>query len=428
MESMNNNIELGWPYPKRKKLLEEISAKTTGKTQRITFQNRIQDFSIHSIPIGLPKYRIDNGRTYAAQAKYLADPKNKDLPDDYFSKDHESEEVQKSQHEILKGMINEKGLANFFKKHEQSDAIILSHDGYVINGNRRLCSWREHIKNDPKKYLSKFSHIDVVVLPPADPKDIDELEAKLQVHKDIKAEYTWTSRALMLKNRKSSYGYSTDDLAGLFDMTNNEVEELTDMLSYADAYLEDRNKVGQYDLIDKSQYAFKQLHKKRPKIKGESYKEVFEKLAYCLIDKVEEGRIYESVPELADHLNEIIENIEEEFDIEEPASANSDSALLFGGQSFKPLTKVIEVVSNDKNFSQLREITLNVIEAEKTKNREKSKRDFVLIQIKKANTALIEALGALDKKTKRDGISSQISAIDASLAKLKEWLGHEDKN
>lgn len=425
---MSNNMELGWTYPKRKKLLEELSAKTTGKTQRISFQNRNQDFSIHSIPIGLPKYRIDNGRTYAAQAKYLADSQNKDLPKDYFSKDHESEQVQRSQHDILKGMINEKGLASFFKTHEQSDAIILSHDGYVINGNRRLCSWRELIYNDPKKYSPKFSHIDVVILPPADPKDIDELEAKLQVHRDIKADYTWTSRALMLKNRKATYGYSADDLATLFDMSKSEVEELTDMLSYADAYLEDRNKVGQYDLIDKSQYAFKQLHKKRPKIKGEPYKEIFEKLAYCLIDKAEEGRLYESVPELADYLNAIIESVEEEFDIDESAGSGSEGVDLLGGQSFEPLTEVIEVVSNEKNFDQLRTITLNIIEAEKTKNREKSKRDFVLAQVKKANTALVEAMGAIDRKTKREGIASQISSIEASLAKLKEWLDHEDKN
>ncbi|MGB8190297.1 MAG: hypothetical protein WCF67_00190, partial [Chitinophagaceae bacterium] len=327
---------------------------------------------------------------------------------------------------ILKGMIHEKGLASFFKEHDQGDALILSHDGYVINGNRRLCAWREKINSDPKKYAPKFSHIDIIILPPADTKDIDELEARLQVRKDIKAEYTWTSRALMLKNRKASYNYTPEQLSTLYNMSESEIEELLDMLSYATAYLEDRNKVGQYDTLDKSQYGFKQLHKKRPKIKGEAYKEVFEKLAYCLIDKAEEGRVYESIPDVADHLNEIIENIEEEFDIEE--SETTKGVNLLGGQKFSSLKGVLEVVNNEKNFDQLRNIALNVIEAEKQKSREKSKRDFVHSQVKKANTALVEALGAIEKRTKKAGIAQQIVSIEASLTKLKEWLDNEDKN
>ncbi|MGB8190641.1 MAG: hypothetical protein WCF67_01925, partial [Chitinophagaceae bacterium] len=61
MASKSNNMELGWNYPKRKKLLGELFGKTTGKTQREYFQNGNQDFQIHSVPIELPKYRIDNG-------------------------------------------------------------------------------------------------------------------------------------------------------------------------------------------------------------------------------------------------------------------------------------------------------------------------------------------------------------------------------
>lgn len=425
MASKSNKMELGWSYPKRKKHLEDVSKKDTGKTQREFFQNKNVDFQKYPIPIGLPKYRIDNGRTYAAQAKYLAAPQNKELSKDFFTKDPELEQVQQAQHEILKGMIGEKGLSAFFKKHGQSDAIILSHDGYVINGNRRLCAWREHFAADSKKF-GHFSHIDVIILPPADPKDIDELEARLQIRKDIKADYTWTSRALMLKNRQSTYKYETKELADLFEMSKNDVEELIDMLSYADTYLDERDKIGQYDLVDKAEFAFRQLHKKRSKIKGEPYKEVFEKLAFCLIDGAAEGRRYEAVPQLADNLNAVIENIEEEFNVEE--AAVSTGIDLLGGKSFTSLKGVIDVINKEENHEQLRTITLDVIEAENNKNREKSKRDFVHSQVKKANTALVEAVSAIEKKTKKEGIASQIAAIETSLTKLKEWLDHEDKH
>ena len=50
--------------------------------------------------------------------------------------------------------------------------------------------------------FSYFSHVDVIVLPACEEKDIDELEANLQVKQDTKAEYSWITLAIMLKNKK----------------------------------------------------------------------------------------------------------------------------------------------------------------------------------------------------------------------------------
>lgn len=421
MELKSKNMELGWSYPKRKKHLDDLFIKTTGKTQLEFFQGKNQEFQKHTVPISLPKYRIDNGRTYAAQAKYLA---SHDVPKDFFEKDHESDVVQREQHNILKQMIREKDLLDYFKTNDQGDALILSHDGYVINGNRRLCCWRE--LNTDEKNGQRFSHIEVIILPPADSKDIDELEAKLQVHRDIKADYTWTARALMLKNRQQSHGYTNADLASIFEMSKSDVEELMDMLSYAETYLESRDNVGQYDIVDRSEYAFRQLHKRRPKIKEEPYKDLFEKLSYCLIDKAEEGRLYEAIPELADHLDMVVKNIEDEFDIQ-PSELSQDVDLL-GGNNFSSVSEIVDFIEDNQNHDRLREITLDVIEGERIKAKEKTQRNFVLSQVKKANTALLEAATALNVNTKKDGITPQIDSIESSLNTIKEWLGNEDRN
>lgn len=415
MES-RNKMELGWSYPKRKKHLDDLSKKSTGKTESVYFQNSNQDFPVHLVPIELPKYRIDNGRTYAAQAQYLAS--KKDIPKDFFEKDPESDSVQQAQHDILKGMMKDRDLYDYFKTHEQSNAIILSHEGFVINGNRRLCTWRELFYSGKR---SNFSHIRVVILPPADQKDIDELEARLQVHKDIKADYTWTSLALMLRHRKNSYNYKIEDIANLFEMSESDVEELLDMLVYAETYLDDRNKVGQYALVDRAEFAFRQLHKRRAKIKEEPYKDVFERLAFCLIDASEkEGRLYQSIPELADNLGQVVEKLQEEFKIE--ATPVSEAEELLGGGSYTPIAGVIDILNDEKNYQQAMTIALDVIEAEKEKSRERKERNFVHAQVKKANTALIEAFSAIDNKTKKEGISAQIESIETSVAKIKAWL------
>lgn len=419
MESKSKHIELGWPYPKRKKFLDDLAGKATGKTQSEYFQNAYQDFAVHTIPIELPKYRIDNGRTYAAQAQYAA--KN-NLPEDFFEKDPELDHVQTAQHEILKGMIDEKDLKDFFKEEKQSAAIILSHEGYVINGNRRLCTWRELYSDDRKRY-QHFEHLRAIVLPPASQKDIDEMEARLQVRPDIKADYTWTARALMLKHRKATYDYSNKDLAELFDMTKAEVEEYFDMLQYADTYLEDREKPGQYDVVDRAEYAFRQIHKRRPKLgeKNEPKKEVFERVAFCLIDKSEEGRLYQAIPDLADHLEKVIEHVEEEFNIGEESEISAGIDLLGGGK-YDSIGALIDVLSHEKNYDRVRTIAMDVIETERIKEKEKNKHNFVSNQVKKANTALQEAATALDGKTRKDGIAAQIESIEVSLRKIKEWL------
>ncbi len=413
-------MELGWSYPKRKKLLDELYSQITGKTQNEFFQNGYKDFQKHSVPIGLPKYRIDNGRTYAAQAKYIANSK---LPEDFFEKDPESEHVQQIQHEILKAMGKEKNLVDFFKTNKQSEAVILSHDGFVINGNRRLSCWRELYEGDKSRF-AHFSHIDVIILPSASQKDIDEMEAKLQVHKDIKADYTWIATALLLKHRQSSYNYSPEALSELFDLTVSEIKELFDMLFYAEAYLEDRDRIGQYDLVERTEYAFRQLHKRRSKIKGEPYKEVFEKLSFCLIDKAEEGRLYESIPAVADHLDKIIEKIETDFQVN-PSSSASEEIELLGGGNMNSLAGVLDLLDDESNYDKLRELTLDIIDSEAAKNKEKAKMDFVLLQVKKANTALLEACGAITEMTSKEGIESQIREIEESLVKVKQWLINE---
>jgi len=419
MELKSKPIELGWPYPKRKKFLDDLSGKSTGKTQPEYFQNKIQDFSVHTIPIELPKYRIDNGRTYAAQAQYVA---KHNLPADFFEKDFESDKVQSAQHDILKEMIGEKGLLDFFKKNEQSTAVILSHEGYVINGNRRLCTWRELYSDNKKKY-QHFEHIRVIILPQADQKDIDELEARLQVHQDIKADYPWTAEALMLKNRKTAYNYSYKELAELYEMTKAEVEEYIDMLSYADAYLANRGKPGQYTLVDRAEFAFRQIHKRRPKLgeKNEPRKEAFEKIAFCLIDNSAEGRLYQAIPDLAEHLDAVMDNINEEFDINEDPS-DIEGIDLLGGGGYSSLSSLIDVLNEEKNYEHIRTIAMDVIEGERLKEKEKSKHDYVSNQIRKANTALQDAVTALDAKTKKDGIGAQIEAIEASLKKIKAWM------
>jgi hypothetical protein len=126
-------MQLGYPYPKRVKLLEDLRKTTTGKTHGIRFQGKFAHMQIYSVPIELPKYRLKNGRTAAAQIEYLSTHPRIDRK--IFSQDPELQEAQKIQHEILRGMVNEEGLFDYFKKHDQELPLILTNTGYIVNGN-----------------------------------------------------------------------------------------------------------------------------------------------------------------------------------------------------------------------------------------------------------------------------------------------------
>src|SRR5262245_2266045 len=129
-------MQLGLPYPKRVKLLDDLRPTTTGKTHGIRFQGKFTYMQIYSVPLELPKYRLKNGRTAAAQIEYLATHPKADRA--IFTKDPELNEAQKIQHGILKDMVNEEGLYDYFKKHEQELPFILTNTGFIVNGNRRV--------------------------------------------------------------------------------------------------------------------------------------------------------------------------------------------------------------------------------------------------------------------------------------------------
>lgn len=417
-------IQFGWPYPKRKTLLDQLASSPSDRTQVVpSFQGKNDYYKIYTVSINLPKYRLNNGRTYAAQAEHLATTPS--VPKDIFEKDWESEEAQRIQHELLKSMLgkDEKDLIAYFKQNEQTDALILTHDGFVVNGNRRLCAMRELYELSPDIYT--YEHISIVILPPADEKDIDELEAALQIAPDIKEKYTWYARALRYKKKRDQHNYTVVQMAKIDKVEVSEVEDLIDLLSFADSYLADRGCSNEYHLLEQTEYAFIELKKARAKyFKTPVEKNCFDKLAYCLIDdSANGGRVYETIPSVAKYFDTFVDRLRDDFDLQPKMNENENADLsLFGAVEKSNLSDVLEALSDPSKFSQIREIAIDVVAAEKLKIKEQGKTTFVLSQVRKANTALIDAANALTDHQDKIGIKPQLESIGASINKIEVWL------
>src|SRR5664280_1842507 len=92
-------MQLGLPLATREKELAELKKESTDRRYDIHFQGKLQTFPVYSVRLELPKYRLENGRTQAAQRDYIAHHK---LAESFFDPSRsENDEVQKAQHAIL---------------------------------------------------------------------------------------------------------------------------------------------------------------------------------------------------------------------------------------------------------------------------------------------------------------------------------------
>lgn len=384
-------------------------------------------YEVYYVSVELPKYRLDNTRTLALQEQYVFD---KGTQPDFFN-DVESDQVQEVQHGLLKALIKssdaDKDLLSFFSDHTQTEPLILTHDGFVISGNRRLCAFRELLEEDYEKFRH-FSQVRVVILPNLDPDKIDQIEDLLEQQKDIKEPFSWVSRALGYKRRMQRYRFSDADLAKITGLKRTEISSLIEKLEIADRYLDSINKPKDYNQILEDFYAFEKIHNCTQKEKGPAIrKKAFEKLTFIAIKNKRSfsDRMYKNIPIIYEVQGLIQNELSEEFEqqlkeIEAQAPKNEELAAL----NLVPdqTTSVITLLDKPEYEERIVNIVSDKIEEYVTLQREKKKKSSVLDRVRKANTLLIEANAIKSSETDKNGVLSQIQNIEKELEKIKEWI------
>lgn len=430
MTEISSQTELqsrfGWPLVKRKehfrKCLEEGASK---HSVEIMFQGRKQTFPVISIPIEMPKYRLSNGRTASLQQEYLA--QNLGLAGAFFKTDPELMNVQEAQHELLLKVVDQEDLLKYFSdtRNEQTSHIILDSNGFVVNGNRRLTAWRKLYYEDPRTY-GHFSHVDAIMLPHCDEKDIDKLEASLQIHRDIKADYSWDTQANMMLQKHEEHGMSWEEIAEIYNMKPPEVQELIDMRNYAAEYLRTRGKENRWSLISKDEFAFRKISESRRKMSNDSIgrKELFKQAAFVLIETTEkEGRLYEAIPGIYQFLDQIEQKLQERFSVS-PAQEDKEIDDIFGDGKKSDISGPLAIeIQKDENSGEARNIIVEVIQAQRELKKEAKNAEFLVKKIADANADLQAALqDGLKPESITKGVKEQLDALDAKVARIRSWL------
>jgi hypothetical protein len=428
-------MKVGWSQHDRLGFLEGIP-KIEGQTHPIEFQGHLQYMPMYRVPIGLPRYRLDNIRTMAAQEERQV---KDELSEDFFQADPESDNVHRIQHELLSELLHEQGLNEKFEKPNitQNEPLILTHDGIVANGNRRLACWRNLFEQDAGKY-EHYANIDVVILPQCDDLDIVRLEAKLQLEQDIRASYGWATTAIGLRRAiNPPFDMSHQEAASVYRIGKvSEVQRKIDELEYAEDYLSTRGLNKEYSAVADKEFAFKRMVSLRSKMASwdQAKKMKFEFLAFNLIDKPEgHGDLYRQILLLYNNLDAVIEQVIEDhkdvvvIDIpEEDDEEASDETYGFftEGEAAKPINwkELSNEELGEENSDKVRESIWDGIQSGEALRKAGNKQNFVYNKMKDAHKLIQQAVSSSDDSMTRDGVETKINEIALLLEQVKEWV------
>jgi len=284
------------------------------------FRNKRHDLPVIQLPIDLPVYRMQNFRTFSDQAEYIA---KEAVASDYFQAGQEVESVQQVQHEML-AKLAERGVADsvapivdVLKRDKQREPLLITSNGVVVNGNRRLAAMRELYASPARDFLD-FAYIDCAVLPAdASMSDVLDIEASLQAKQETKLDYDWVGDAQLMKAMVQSHG-GTADVSRRLNRSEREIRNTIQALAEADIYLTEWvNSPGKYSLVrEEGRQLFKDLPKQLED-KEQGLQQASRVIAWTLFenrDRLSE-RIYNYNNAIGKLASDVMDRVVEKLDI-----------------------------------------------------------------------------------------------------------------
>jgi len=217
----------------------------SNETHRIILNGQSVALQVYNIPLKYLYFNIENGR-FAADYKDLVKKRGGKILDSTNEKDAKIIENLLLELDPTQTKVTMRDIKNLGQK----EAGIITHDGFVINGNRRLSILLKLAKDD-----SKFDQMRVVRLPQnVDRKDLYKLEIGLQMGKEEILPYSPINELLKLKEGKDDKKLSVQEIASALyghDKEGKEVQKKLDRLDLIDNYLAFFGKQDQYKEVER---------------------------------------------------------------------------------------------------------------------------------------------------------------------------------
>lgn len=191
----------------------------------VPFRQRHVSLVKVDVPIGFPLYNIQSGRTHRAQTEWI---ERNGRPADIFA-DPEDEDVQSVQHSLLLTMIQDRDLDADLARRQQRNPIVLTYDGFIIDGNRRVAALRA---------AGDVENVTAVVLPSdATLPEVFETELELQMARETRADYNWIDQAIHVRYGVAQLHEQVTSVAQRMNIQEREVNDILARLVLVDLYL-----------------------------------------------------------------------------------------------------------------------------------------------------------------------------------------------
>ena len=198
-------------------------------TESVYIKSERKDLEILRLPLNYVFFNIKNGR-FAAEYREKVEQEGREL--DMF----DESDVRKIQELLLKQEPKQTVvLENDLKQYGQKNPGIITHDGYVINGNRRMAV----LKKLMDEGRSEFGYIKVAKLPKnISEADVWKIEAGIQLSRHEKLDYGPVNTLLKLKEGIDA-NLSNAEIARVLygGFTEDEIKESLKRLTLIEEYL-----------------------------------------------------------------------------------------------------------------------------------------------------------------------------------------------
>lgn len=284
MQQATAPITAARPENERRRRLAKLSGEPTAG-HFVPFRGRNVKAPVVTVGGDMLVYRAENGRLIA-RLKEKAANLRKELAEVYSAQD--TAEVQQLLHGLLvaeaadpRGPI----FAELERLELQTEPLLVTAAGVVVNGNRRLAAMRELLHRAPERYAG-FAEIAVAILPAdALPADLEFIEAALQMAPETKLAYGWIGRRLKMRRQRDELGlpmetmrdsYRLEDAAAI----DREIGELALAEDYLASY---RGEAGHYSLVEDAEALFMGL-RERLALLPENLRSLWRLAGFAMID------------------------------------------------------------------------------------------------------------------------------------------------
>lgn len=393
---MAYNISLMSPADRR--FIINNSVEASSKTEDFyDYRNTRKELKVIRVAIDLPIYRIENFRTFTDQSEYI---KEKNLALNFFRAGQESESIQQLQHEILANLARKgkdssiNAVIDVLRKEKQREPLLITTDGVVVNGNRRLAAMRE-LSTENTTDNDAFQYIDVMVLPnDATPDDILDIEASLQGKPETKLEYDWIGDAQLVKSQLNIHK-SFSNVSRRLNRSERDIKNTLLALNEADLYLKEwKENEGNYLLVkEDAEQFFKDLPKHLDG-KNSQLENISRTIAWRLFENKDmlPGRIYDFNAAFGKLAEDVVNRFSEKMGLDDIYISSDDDDDSFSinieetsqEKNYEPIIETLKDRENEEALSFLVESVIDSIESAKGQK----SGDAALKAVQQANSKL----------------------------------------